>query len=172
VEVPKVEMASAPSLKRNPYFSETQWDRLKLYLWYLREEMSLGRWRLELGHNTPAEEAEGNTEALGYVVPIDGRYIAWIYLAANFPEEDPFKQRHILVHELTHLYTRDVLTTIDLGFHQPLGPSYNSVWEILKDQMELQVDELARTMAPLFRLPDLNKPLGKKARRRLKEISS
>jgi hypothetical protein len=37
--------------------------------------------------------------------------------------------------------------------------------------MECQVDEIARIMAPLFKMPDLNKPLGKNARRRLERMS-
>jgi len=157
--------------ERNPYFSELQWSRLKLYLWYLREEMGLGRWRLMLGHHTPAEEHSEAHEALGYVVPIEGRYIAWIYLANNFPEEEPFKQRHVLVHELGHLYTRDALTVVETGFQQLSEPAYNVAWPMYKEAMECQVDEVARTMAPLFKMPELNKPLGKKARRRIERMS-
>jgi hypothetical protein len=97
--------------------------------------------------------------------------VAWVYLASDFPSEEPFKQRHILVHELTHLYTRDALTVVETTFKQVSEPAYNVAWPMYKEAMECQVDEIARTMAPLFKLPKLNKPLGRKARRRLERIS-
>lgn len=156
--------------KRNPYFNEDQWGRLLLYVQYLRNEMGLERWRLEIGHHTPAEEHAEAYHALGYVVPVDGRYVAWLYLANDFPSEPQWKQRHVLVHELTHLYTRDALTLVEAGFRQLSESAYNVAWPAYKDAMECQVDELARTLAPRFKLPDLNKPLGKKARQRLEEI--
>jgi hypothetical protein len=156
--------------ERNPYFSPLQWDRLKLYVWYLRDEMGLSGWRVVLGHHTPAEEQDEAHMAMGYVVPVEGRYIAWVYLSNDFPEAEPDKQRHILVHELAHLYTRDALTVVETAFKQLSEPAYNIAWPMYKEAMELQVDEIARTMAPLFKLPNLNKPLGKKARQRLERI--
>lgn len=157
--------------ERNPYFTDLQWQRLKLYLWYLRDEMGLSGWRVVLGHHTPAEEDEEAHNAIGYVVPIDGRYIAWVYLANNFSEEEPHKQRHVFVHELAHLYTRDQLTVVETTFQQVSEPAYNIAWPLYKQAMELQVDEIARIMAPQFKLPNLNKPLGRNARRRLERIT-
>jgi hypothetical protein len=156
--------------ERNPYFSATQWGRVLLYLLYLRADMGLGHWRLELSAHTPAEEHPEAHNAMGYVIPVDGRYIAWMYLAGDFPEVSPFKQRHILVHELCHLYTRDSLVVVETGFKQLGEPVYNSLWAVYKEQMEYQVDEIARTMAPQFRMPQLDKPLGAKARKRLARV--
>jgi hypothetical protein len=156
--------------ERNPYFNELQWSRLKLYLWYLSDEMALGRWRLEIGYHTPAEEHPEAHAAMGYIVPAEGRYVAWLYLANDFPDYDSFKQRHVLVHEFTHLYTRDALSVVEAGFKQLSESAYNVAWPTYKEAMECQVDEIARTMAPLFKMPDLNKPLGKKARRLLRRM--
>jgi hypothetical protein len=133
--------------------------------------MGLDRWRLNIGYHTPAEEHPEAHQAMGYVVPVEGRYVAGIYLASDFPEMEPFKQRHVLVHELTHLYTRDALMVVETAFKQLSESAYNVAWPTYKEAMECQVDEIARIMAPLFKMPDLNKPLGKNARRRLERMS-
>lgn len=118
------------------------------YVLKMRDSMWLGRWRIEVRVDD-LENLAGRCE------PWDHRHVADITIAIGTATEGGANLRHTVVHELVHLYFRDMHDLVRLGLLKELNQSaYNLFYEAYRQSMELTVEELSHSWAEILPLPD------------------
>ncbi len=126
------------------------------YVWKLRSEMWLSRWKVDVLVTEYPGETESN---LAWISPTNHQHRAELEVATRVAEEGGERLRQTIVHELLHLYGRDSNDVIRLGLLKELSTSaYNILWESYRQAMELMVDDMAVAWAETLPLPDWGTP--------------
>ena len=122
------------------------------YLWQLRDEMWLTRWNIDvLVTEYPGESHTTHAS----IIPTNARHQADIEIAVGIAETGGPTLRHVLVHELLHLYHRDSADQVRLGLIKELATSaYELFWELYRQSIELMIDDMANAWSETLSLPD------------------
>jgi hypothetical protein len=125
--------------------SRVYFDAVKEYVADLCDLLRLRDWTVEI-----ATEYTDHDEAWGTVNVMDQRYHVTVKLCRDFPELTSDQQRLTLVHELLHVY----LDPIDFIIRRTVEPlvgksTWIAVEQVLERDIELAVDKLAESVAPL-----------------------
>lgn len=136
--------------------THTQKDRLQKkvtrYAARLRGEMWLDQWYISV---LITEYPGDSTHNSASISPANGRHRAELEVSVEAADNGGETLRHILVHELTHLYLRDSNDLVRLGLIKELSNSaYQLFWESFRQSTELMTDDLARAWAETLPLPD------------------
>ncbi len=130
--------------------------KLAQYVWKLRSEMWLNRWIVDvLITEYPGEDSDARAS----IQPVGGRYRAEMEVATYVAAAGGEDLRHVIVHELLHLWHRDSSDVVRLALPKELGGSaYRLLWESYRQTVELMVDEMAGAWAETLPLPDWETP--------------
>ncbi len=122
------------------------------YVWQLQSEMWLNRWIINvLITEYPGEDSD----ARGAITPVNGRYKAELEVATYAAVEGGKDLRHVIVHELLHLWHRDSNDVFRLSLPKELADSaWTLLWAAYRQTSELMIDEIAGAWAETLPLPD------------------
>ena len=122
------------------------------YVWKLRSEMWLNRWTIDvLVTEYPGEDSD----ARAAITPVNGRYKAELEVATYAAEAGGEDLRHVIVHELLHLWHRDSNDIFRLALPKELSQSaYTLLWEAYRQSLELMVDDMSYAWAEKLPLPE------------------
>ena len=135
--------------------THTQKDRLQKkvtrYAAQLRGEMWLDQWYITV---LITEYPGDSTHTSASISPANGRHLAELEVSVEAASEGGENLRHILVHELIHLYMRDANDQVRLGLAKELSNSaYILFWETYRQTTELMTDDLSKAWAETLPLP-------------------
>ena len=122
------------------------------YVWQLRGEMWLGIWSIDVMlEDYPGEDSD----ALAAIQPTTAHHHAEIEIRPGVAQDGGGPLRHVVVHELLHLYHRDASDVLRLSLPKELSTSaYTLLWEAFRQATELMVDDMAHAWAEHLSLPD------------------
>ncbi len=122
------------------------------YVWKLRSEMWLNRWII----NVLITEYPGeNSDTRAAITPVNGRYQAELEVATYVAAAGGEDLRHVIVHELLHLWHRDSNDIFRLALPKELADSaYTLLWASYLQTSELMIDEMAGAWAETLPLPE------------------
>jgi hypothetical protein len=128
-----------------------QRKRIEKYTRWMANEIGLRDWTFIISR-TPADE--GNH---AHIFVNSQRYLATIYLAADFFEDDLETQRMCILHELLHVHFNPTQQAIN-HLEDLLGkPAYKVAYEHHQRGLEMAIDGLATNIARHFPLPKREK---------------
>lgn len=155
----------APPAGRPAWWSRADWEELKEYISWLRNQLGLRDWEIIMVYEIPDEE--GDCNAIASIHPTDGRRRATLRLARDFRELDAEQQRNALIHELIHLHHRDATDIIRLTLPEALGGvAHHVLWENFRQQIELMVDNISVAVADRYPVISWPKPKKRKKGKR------
>jgi hypothetical protein len=122
----------------------TIFERVRLYLAYLKARMRLTDWEIVL------DEDEAQERAMADIGVVPGRKVATLRLCRGFEGLSPQQQRHAMVHELNHVHLfRMVLASEDCEEYMSRR-EYRRYRRGLYREMEYAVDGVSDYVAPLL----------------------
>lgn len=134
--------------------SKARQEAFGKYVHDLLGKLGLSSWTIRcVWDEYPDRAAEGNIQA--EVEPTRARYLASLKLGEEFWDKGPREVRDIVVHELLHLEHASVWFLIDNDpLKEALGATaYAMLSHAMNRELELMVDHLTSTIAPLMPVP-------------------
>lgn len=123
------------------------YDKIQTYIEILQAELKLQAWDIYVAMEPAADDCNA------VINFYSGRRVASIQLHPEWEEKSNADKRHILVHELLHVFHHDADDNL-FRFLDASGDLSSYVVCILKDQtrrdLERMVDSLANVIAPLL----------------------
>lgn len=127
-------------------FSELFKQAIDDYISYLQLVLEIQDWRIVL----LAEYPDG-TDVSASIKCVYGQRIAELHLAKGLFDEEPERQRHVIVHELVHILTDGCDNVIDNGLDILLGkPAFTVLKEAFDVQIEYLTDHLTYVINELL----------------------
>ena len=128
----------------DPEITEEQFDGYERALAWLRQEMRLVDWVIELKRELPPE----NADVLAAVWLADHRGVADVYLGQGFSGYTPKQQLESLVHELVHAHMSAVSWWVRETVSQLSSPSGVTLLHSTAEQhFEWATDNIAKAWA-------------------------
>ena len=125
--------------------------RLAKYLRTAANTLGLMDWTLEVMPDEPDTK-----EAYASVSCAYGRKIAAIWFQDGFEALEPETQRHVIVHELTHIHFDGMLSLAETTLPAVMGaPAFGVFEAALRERLEHGVDAVANAFAGALPLPEI-----------------
>ncbi len=126
--------------------------KVAAYIWKLRDEMWLGLWRIDvILEDYPGEDSD----ARAAITPVNGQHRAELEIRPGVAQDGGVTLRHVVVHELIHLWHRDSTDVLRLALPKELSNSaYILLWSAYRQSLELMVDDMAHAWAEKLPLPE------------------
>lgn len=115
------------------------------YLRFLADQLILRDHHIELSRETPHD-----ADAAASVWVNKGAQCATVYLEYGWEALSPEKQRWFCLHELLHIHLDRIDTVLDLMNQRVDSPVAQFSRDLLKNEIEFAVDDLARALVPFF----------------------
>jgi hypothetical protein len=135
-----------------PGFTPEQRRAIGAYVRAIADALLLRDWRFELPFDPPP-----SPNAFAQVRPVYGRRIAQLWFCRDFADLEPEKIRHVVTHELLHVVTDQITSTLENAGERLVGaPAFAVLWEATRERSEQATDQLADALAPHLPLIDWN----------------
>jgi hypothetical protein len=134
-------------VSRRSDLTASQARATQAYITQLRDLMGLHHWEVYLAADAAPKDANAS------IHPVDGRYVAPLFVSRHWWKRSADDKRNDIVHELLHLTHRAQTDVVRTGVINPgVLPARSRlvVWALFSEETERMVDHLAGVLAPLM----------------------